>query len=100
MPRRSAKTAMPAPMPAFAAVLRSGWDSGVGIGVVLVVGTDTAVIKDVSLVGPDPLGVAVTIETLCELTVTKEETEAALVDAATFFPTVAASVNNLELVLQ
>lgn len=53
-----------------------------------------------SLVGPGSLRVIVTTEALCELTVTTEETEAAFVDAATSFPTVAAGVNNLELVLQ
>lgn len=98
MLRSRIRTAMPAPMPALAAVLRSGWAAGVEAGDVDVAVAVATVLEDVKLGGADMLGRPDNWPSpVCELAVTMEGT---LVEVATSFPTVAASVNNLELVLQ
>jgi hypothetical protein len=98
MLRSSMRTAIPAPMPAFAAVLRSGWDAGAETGGVDVAVADAAVVKDVKLGGADMLGKPDNVlESIRELAVA---TENVLVEGATSFPTVAASVKSFEVVLQ
>lgn len=87
--------AIPAPIPAFAAVLRSGWATGVEAGVVDVAVAGAAVVRDSELNDAEKLGRP--DKTLNAVT---EDAKDALVEVTTAFPTVAARVNSLELVLQ
>ena len=99
--RSSMSTAMPTPIPALAAVLRSGGTADAETDIVDNVVAVVAAVRGVRVGDAETLGEPDrTEEPVCELAVAVDDASEALVEAATSFPTVAASVNSLELVLQ
>lgn len=101
IPRSRITTAIPAPIPAFAAVLRPAgafmmFDSG---GAPVADPIDDEAVDAIGAEADTLPAVEVTNEAMFELAFVDTATET-LVDAAASFPTVAASVNSREVELQ